>query len=73
VTACGSVATSQAQCAGLVCTYTDAGGSNTASYAIQALSWEPILPFWPGSVVFSGDGSAAILSRLPPSTWNRGT
>jgi hypothetical protein len=68
VTACGSVATSQAQCAGLVCTYTDAGGSNTASYAIQALSWEPILPFWPGSVVFSGDGSGSY--SIPPASFD---
>jgi len=74
LTACGSVATSSGGSARVWFALTpDAGGSNTASYAIQALSWEPILPFWPGSVVFSGDGSAAILSRLPPSTWNRGT
>jgi len=59
VTACGSVVTSLAQCAGLVCSYTDAGGSNTVSYAIQALTWEPVLPFWAGSVVFSGDGSSS--------------
>jgi hypothetical protein len=58
VTACGSVAVSHAQCLGLVCTYTDAGGANTSSYAIQALSWEPVLPFWPASVVFSGDGTS---------------
>jgi hypothetical protein len=68
VTACGSVATSHAQCAGLVCTYTDAGGSNTASYAIQALSWEPMLPFWPGSVVFSGDGSGNY--SIPPASFD---
>jgi hypothetical protein len=55
VTACGSVATSVAQCLGLVCSYTDAGGANTTSYSVQALSWQPILPFWPGNVVFHGN------------------
>ena len=44
------------------------GGSNTASYAIQALSWEPILPFWPGSVVFSGDGSGNY--SIPPASFD---
>jgi hypothetical protein len=64
VTACGSVATGQAQCSGLVCSYTDAGGSNTAGYTIQSLSWEPLLPFWPGSVVFAGDGSSLYYNPL---------
>ena len=30
VTACGSVGVNEAQCSGLVCTYTDAAGANTA-------------------------------------------
>jgi hypothetical protein len=56
VTACGSVVVGQAQCSGLVCSYTDAGGANTSSYTIQAMGWQPTLPFWPANVVFSGNG-----------------
>jgi hypothetical protein len=56
--ACGSVITGQAQCTGLVCTFTDAStGGSTASYTINSVSWEPILPFWPAGVVLGGDGS----------------
>jgi len=57
ITACGSVVTSQAQCSGLVCSYTDAAGANTSSYTIQSMSWQPTLAFWPANVVFSGNGS----------------
>jgi hypothetical protein len=64
ITSCGSVATAQAQCSGLVCTYTDAANSNTSSYAIQSLSWEPLLQFWPANVVFSGDGSSLYYNPL---------
>jgi hypothetical protein len=64
VTSCGSVATAQAQCSGLVCTYTDSASSNTSSYTIQSLTWEPLLQFWPASVVFSGDGSSLYYNPL---------
>ena len=64
VTACGSVGVSEAQCSGLVCTYTDAAGANTAGYTIQSLSWEPVLPFWPGSAVFSGDGTSSYYNPV---------
>ena len=71
VTACGSVGVSEAQCSGLVCTYTDAAGANTTGYTIQSLSWEPLLPFWPGSAVFSGDGSSSYTIRWLHSIPNR--
>jgi hypothetical protein len=64
ITSCGSVATAQAQCSGLVCSYTDSASSNTSSYAIQSLSWEPLLQFWPANVVFSGDGSSLYYNPL---------
>ncbi len=64
VTACGSVGVNEAQCSGLVCTYTDAAGANTAGYTIQSLSWQPLLPFWPGSAVFSGDGSSTYYNPV---------
>ena len=58
VAACGSVVTGQAQCAGLVCTFSDASTSaSTTSYTINSLSWAPMLPFWPASVVLAGDGT----------------
>ncbi|MGA9391483.1 MAG: hypothetical protein WBV69_13670 [Candidatus Sulfotelmatobacter sp.] len=57
-TACGSIVTGQAQCAGLVCIFTDTSASaNTTSYSINSLSWEPILPFWPATVVLAGNGT----------------
>jgi hypothetical protein len=60
---CGSIITAQAQCTGLVCTFTDGSTSaNTASYSINSLSWEPILPFWPASVVLTGDGSQIYIT-----------
>jgi hypothetical protein len=61
-TACGSVLTGQTQCAGLVCTFTDASVSaNTTSYTINSPSWYPILPFWPGNVVFPGNGQQTFV------------
>ncbi|MGA8273776.1 MAG: hypothetical protein WB919_19595 [Candidatus Sulfotelmatobacter sp.] len=60
--ACGSIVTGQAQCTGLVCTFTDASTSaSTTSYSINNLSWEPILPFWPAAVVLAGDGSQTYI------------
>jgi len=61
--ACGSIITGQAQCPGLVCTFTDASTSaNTTSYTINNLSWEPILPFWPAAVVLAGNGTQTYIT-----------
>ncbi len=52
LTACGSVATGLAQCAGLVCSYTDTGVPNTSSYnTINTGTYNGLLNFWPGSIV----------------------
>ena len=56
-TACGSVATSLAQCSGLVCTYTDSAAASTASYSIATPGWFPTLNFWPGGLVIAGNGT----------------
>jgi hypothetical protein len=62
-TACGSVITGQAQCSGLVCTFTDSSTSaSTASYTINSISWTPILPFWPAAVVLAGGGGQGYIS-----------
>ncbi len=50
-TACGSVATNIAQCAGLVCTYNDNGATVTANYTVLAGYYFGNLVFWPGSIV----------------------
>ncbi|MGA9354159.1 MAG: hypothetical protein WBV46_10755 [Terriglobales bacterium] len=50
-TACGSISTNVAQCAGLVCTYTDSGAAVTASYSILQGNYSGNLAFWPGSIV----------------------
>jgi len=56
--ACGSIVVGQAQCAGLVCTFTDSSTSaNTTSYTINSANWFPILPFWPASVLFPGNNT----------------
>ena len=61
--ACGSVITGQAQCSGLVCAFTDAStAASTTSYSLNSLSWEPILSFWPASVVLAGNGSQSYYS-----------
>ncbi len=57
-TACGSVITAQAQCSGLVCTFTDTSSANTSSYSINSITWLPVLPFWPGGIVITGSGGA---------------
>ena len=51
--ACGSIATNLAQCAGLVCTYTDSGAAVTANYSILQGNYTGNLTFWPGSIVTS--------------------
>jgi hypothetical protein len=56
-TACGSVATSLAQCSGLVCTYTDSAAASTSNYTIAMPSWFPSLTFWPGGLVMNGTGT----------------
>jgi hypothetical protein len=56
-TACGSITVAQAQCSGLVCTFTDTASANTTSYTMNTPTWEPILPFWPAAVVLAGNGS----------------
>jgi hypothetical protein len=58
-TACGSVVTSQPQCAGLVCTFTDTASANTSSYGLSTPTWSPTLTFWPGALVLSGSAGQA--------------
>jgi hypothetical protein len=62
-TACGSVITGQAQCSGLVCTFTDTASANTANYTIANISWEPILPFWPAGLLLTGDGTGTYITQ----------
>jgi hypothetical protein len=50
-TACGYVAHNLAQCAGLVCTYTDSGSAVPQSYTIAQGNYGGNLIFWPGSIV----------------------
>jgi hypothetical protein len=63
-TACGSVVTAQAQCSGLVCTFTDTASANTSSYTVNQANWFPLLNYWPGGIVMIGNGltNAADLS-----------
>ncbi len=49
LTACGSVATGLAQCAGLVCTYTDTGAPNTSAYPVN-----------PGTYSSTGGGELSL-------------
>ncbi len=48
---CGYVAHNLAQCAGLVCTYTDSGGAVPQSYTVPQGTYAGNLIFWPGSIV----------------------
>jgi len=50
-TACGAVATNVAQCAGLVCTYSDSGATVTATYTVLQGTYAGNILFWPGSIV----------------------
>jgi len=63
-TACGSVVTAQAQCPGLVCTFTDTASNNTSSYGVNEANWFPLLNYWPGGIVLLGNGTsnAALVS-----------
>jgi hypothetical protein len=63
-TACGSIVVAQAQCAGLVCTFTDTASANTTSYTMNTPTWEPLLPFWPAVVVLAGNGSQNYFTPL---------
>jgi hypothetical protein len=56
-TACGSIVVAQAQCSGLVCTFTDTASANTTSYAVNPAGWQPLLPFWPAALVLAGNGT----------------
>jgi len=60
-TACGSIVTSQPQCFGLVCSYTDTASVSTASYTINGISWLPMLNFWPAGILIPGTGGAGSL------------
>ncbi len=63
-TACGSIITGQAQCAGLVCTFTDTASANTTSYIVSPINWEPLLPFWPAALLLPGNGTQGY--SVPP-------
>ena len=67
-TACGSIIIGQAQCSGLVCTFTDTASANTSSYSVNPGGWEPILPFWPAAVVLSGNGTQIYVT--PPAIFD---
>src|SRR5277367_3765160 len=67
-TACGSVITAQAQCSGLVCTFTDTASANTSSYSINNITWLPVLPFWPGGIVITGSGGAGSTAPVITSS-----
>jgi len=67
-TACGSIIIAQAQCSGLVCTFTDTASANTSSYSVNPGGWEPILPFWPAAVVLSGNGTQIYVT--PPAIFD---
>jgi hypothetical protein len=56
-TACGSIVVAQAQCSGLVCTFTDTASANTTSYTVNPAGWQPLLPFWPAALVLAGNGT----------------
>jgi hypothetical protein len=66
-TACGSVATTLSQCTGLLCTYTDTASANTSSYSIAPPQWDPVLPFWPGTIVLhnANNTNPAYMDLMP--------
>ena len=73
-TACGSIVTGQAQCSGLVCTFTDTASANTANYSLPVAgpNWFPVLPFWPAEILIPGNGgsnfsSPPVISEIEPS------
>jgi len=62
--ACGSIVLAQAQCPGLVCTFTDNAAANTASYAIPNTTWSVELPFWPATILVNGNGGTGNASPI---------
>jgi hypothetical protein len=50
-TSCGYVAQAVAQCAGLVCTYSDSGSAVPQSYTVPRATYGGNLIFWPGAIV----------------------
>lgn len=55
--ACGSIAVAAAQCAGLMCHFTDNVTVSTSAVTIPAVPvYEPPVSFWPGPVVVQGGG-----------------
>lgn len=53
--ACGSVTVAAAQCAGLMCHFTDDITVNTTAVTIPDLpTYEPPVSFWPGPIVLAG-------------------
>ena len=65
-TACGSIITGQAQCSGLLCTFSDTASANTSSYAIPSVNWAPNLPFWPAGLLIEGPNSSPIFTDTEP-------
>jgi len=70
-TACGSIVLAQAQCPGLVCSFTDTASANTSSYTTPASTWSVQLPFWPAALLIDGDNafgsSSPVLADLEMS------
>lgn len=66
--ACGSVATAQAQCNTLTCSFTDNLANNTSSYAVptSVSTSSPTLWFWPGDVIVQNGGSVNNLQVNTP-------
>jgi hypothetical protein len=53
--ACGYIATSQAQCTGLWCSYTDTYSTSTTAVTVPLNpTYSPFLEFWPASVIEAG-------------------
>ncbi len=65
-TACGSIITGQAQCSGLLCTFTDTASTNTSSYSIPNINWAPNLPFWPAGLLIEGPNTSPIFGDTEP-------
>jgi hypothetical protein len=53
ISACGSVALRLAQCAGLVCSFTDNTANATSAYFIANADFAPNPTFWPGMAVLT--------------------
>jgi len=66
--ACGSIITAQAQCSGLLCTFTDTASASTASYALPSTSWSVELPFWPAAILVNGNGGFGMASAIIADT-----